>query len=168
MSKIRQNFHADSEALINKQINMALYASYVYQSMATHFSRDDIAKHGFANRFRRASLAARDEADRLIGYQTKRGGKVVFADIAKPSSDDWGTPFEAVEASLELEKTVNGSFLEMHKVADTHCDPALTHFLEGDFLKSKVETNKEISDLLAKMKIAGDGLGLHMIDQQLK
>jgi ferritin len=30
---IRQNFHEESEAAINKQINMELYASYVYQSM---------------------------------------------------------------------------------------------------------------------------------------
>ena len=32
-SKVKQNFHSDSEALINKQINMELYASYVYLSM---------------------------------------------------------------------------------------------------------------------------------------
>ena len=29
----KQNFHADSEAGINRQINVELYASYVYQSM---------------------------------------------------------------------------------------------------------------------------------------
>ena len=39
-------------------------------------------------------------------YQAKRGGKVVFQDIAKPSSTEWGTPLEAMEAALELEKTV--------------------------------------------------------------
>jgi ferritin heavy chain len=32
-SIIRQNYHAESEALLNKQINMELYASYVYLSM---------------------------------------------------------------------------------------------------------------------------------------
>ena len=32
-SKIRTNFHATSEAMINKQINMELHASYVYMSM---------------------------------------------------------------------------------------------------------------------------------------
>ena len=32
-SRIRINFHSDSEAMINKQINMELYASYVYMSM---------------------------------------------------------------------------------------------------------------------------------------
>ena len=34
-SAIRQNYHADCEAAINKQINLELYASYVYQSMVT-------------------------------------------------------------------------------------------------------------------------------------
>jgi ferritin heavy chain len=33
LSIIRQNYHAEAEALINKQINMELYASYVYLSM---------------------------------------------------------------------------------------------------------------------------------------
>lgn len=34
-SRPRQNFHQDSEAGINRQINMELYASYVYQSMVS-------------------------------------------------------------------------------------------------------------------------------------
>ena len=32
-SRIRQNYKEDCEALVNKQINMELYASYVYMSM---------------------------------------------------------------------------------------------------------------------------------------
>merc|ERR1712080_264725 len=52
MSPVKQNFHQDSEAVINKQINMELYASYVHLSMSAYFARDDIALHGFAKRFR--------------------------------------------------------------------------------------------------------------------
>lgn len=37
MSVIRQNYHEDCEAAINKQINMELYASYVYQQMVSFF-----------------------------------------------------------------------------------------------------------------------------------
>ncbi len=33
MSAVRQNFHTDSEALINRQINMEMLASYTYLSM---------------------------------------------------------------------------------------------------------------------------------------
>ncbi|GBM12106.1 hypothetical protein AVEN_131702-1 [Araneus ventricosus] len=33
-SQIRQNYHEESEAGVNKQINMELYASYVYAAMS--------------------------------------------------------------------------------------------------------------------------------------
>ena len=36
-SQVRQNFHEDCEAAINRQINMELYASYVYMSMVMKF-----------------------------------------------------------------------------------------------------------------------------------
>ena len=35
MTRCRTNFHSESEAMINKQINMELYASYVYLSMVS-------------------------------------------------------------------------------------------------------------------------------------
>ena len=48
VSKIRQNYHEDCEALINKQINMEFYASYVYLSMVsrnmTLYIKDKITK----------------------------------------------------------------------------------------------------------------------------
>merc|ERR1712227_569840 len=55
VSKIRQNYHEDCEALINKQINMEFYASYVYLSMSSFFNRDDQALHGFAEHFKKES-----------------------------------------------------------------------------------------------------------------
>merc|ERR1712002_21384 len=166
-SKVKQNYQPDSEALINKQINMELYASYVYLSMSAYFARDDIALHGFSKRFRDASHEERDHAEALIDYQNMRGGWVVFREIAKPTCDEWGTALEAIEASLELEKTVNESLLNMHKMADGHSDAQLTDFIEGTYLKEQVEAIKEIGDLVTNMKRVGDGLGLHIIDKEL-
>ena len=37
--RVRQNYHTETEGLINKQINMELYASYVYLSMSAYFDR---------------------------------------------------------------------------------------------------------------------------------
>merc|ERR1711964_711606 len=166
-SKVKQNYHPDSEALINKQINMELYASYVYLSMSAYFARDDVALHGFSKRFRAASHEERDHAEALIDYQNMRGGRVVFQEIAKPTCDEWGTALEAIEASLELEKTVNESLLNMHKMAGSQSDAQLTDYIEGTYLKEQVEAIKEIGDLVTKMKRAGDGLGLHVIDKEL-
>merc|ERR1712080_344195 len=167
MTHVRQNYHQDSEALINKQINMELYASYVYLSMSAYFVRDDLALHGFAKRFRAASAEEKEHAEKLIDYQVMRGGRVLFREIAKPSTDDWGTAMDAIQASLELERTVNQALLDMHKSADGNNDAQMTDFLEGTFLNEQVEAIKEIADLVTKMKRAGDGLGLHIIDKEL-
>merc|ERR1712107_100203 len=93
----------DCEALINKQINMEFYASYVYLSMSSFFNRDGQALHGFAVHFKKESNEERAHGMKLMEYQTKRGGRVVFQDIAKPTTMDWGSPLEAMEAALELE-----------------------------------------------------------------
>ncbi|KAK2116227.1 fts3-like protein [Saguinus oedipus] len=47
-SQARQNYHQDSEAAINHQINLELYASYVYLSMSYYVDRDDVALKNFA------------------------------------------------------------------------------------------------------------------------
>merc|ERR1711951_198243 len=124
-SKIRQNFHEDSEALINKQINMEFFASYVYLSMSSWFNRDDQALHGFASYFRKASDEERDHGMKLMEYQTSRGGRCKFQDIAKPSTMEWGTPLQAMESALELEKTVNQSLLDLHTKAGDKGDAHL-------------------------------------------
>merc|ERR1719510_2791374 len=168
LSKIRTNFHPNSEALINKQINMELHASYVYMSMAAYFDRDDVALHGFAKRFRENSDEEREHAQKFINYQNMRGGRVVIQNITKANTDDWHSALSAVEASLELEKSVHDSLLSLHKNADEQGDAQLTDFLEGDYLKEQVEAQKEIGDLITKMKRAGDTVGLHIIDKELQ
>ena len=49
---LRQNYAQECEAGINKQINMELYANYVYTSMAFYFSRDDVSMGGFHEFFK--------------------------------------------------------------------------------------------------------------------
>ena len=73
---------------------------------ASYFSRDDQALHGFSKYFEKASGEEREHGMKLMEYQVKRGGKVVFQDIAKPTTMEWGTALDAMEAALELEKTV--------------------------------------------------------------
>jgi ferritin heavy chain len=90
-SKIRQNYHDETEAAINKQINMEMYASYVYQSMAFYFERDDVALNGFSKFFKHNSDEEREHAEKLMNYQNKRGGRVLLSDIKKPDKDEWGT-----------------------------------------------------------------------------
>jgi len=166
-SRIRMNFHEESEAYINKQINMEFYASYVYLSMSSFFKRDDQALHGFAHFFKENSEEEREHGTKLMDYQVMRGGKVVFQDIAKPATMEWGSALQAVEAALELEKTVNQSLLDLHRVASEKGDAQLCDFLESEYLKEQVESIKKVSDLISKLKRAGPDLGEHIIDKEL-
>jgi len=168
-SKIRINFHSDSEAMINKQINMELYASYVYMAMACYFDRDDVALKGFSKRFADESAGEREHAQKLINYQNMRGGRVVFQDIQKPIAQEWDSAEHAIQCQLELEQTVHKSLLELHKVADSHGDAQLCDFIEGTYLIEQVQGEKEIGDLLTKMKRTGStGLGVHILDKELQ
>ena len=99
--------------------------------------------------------------------QNSRGGRIVLQDVAKPSQDEWGTPLNAIESALELEKTVNQSILDMHEVASGKGDPHLCDFLETHFLPEQVEDIKELGDWVSKLKRVGPGLGEHIIDKEI-
>ncbi|CAB4054559.1 FTH1 [Lepeophtheirus salmonis] len=166
-SQIRQNYDSECEALINKQINMELFASYTYLSMGAYFSRDDVALEGFAKFFYESSSEENTHARNLINYQTLRGGRVVFQDISRPNVETWASPVEAMEAALQLEKDVNASLLNVHGSASKKEDPQLCDFLESDYLKEQVDGIKKIGTLLTRMKRVGPGVGMHLIDQEL-
>ena len=80
-SQVRQNYHQDSEAAINRQINLELYASYVYLSMSYYFDRDDVALKNFAKYFLHQSHEEREHAERLMKLQNQRGGRIFLQDI---------------------------------------------------------------------------------------
>jgi hypothetical protein len=41
----------------------------------------------------------------------------------KPEKDEWGSGVEALESALQLEKSVNQSLLDLHRVCADHNDP---------------------------------------------
>jgi len=164
-NQVRQNFHAEVEAGINKQINLELTASYVYMSMAAYFDRDDVALEGYAKHFDEESAEERKHAQKLIKYQNQRGGRVVLKDISRPSTDDWQSGLNALESALQLERTVNQALLDLHKLADSHGDAQLTDFLESEYLGEQVEAIKKLGDLITQAKRAGNGLGEYLFDK---
>ena len=165
-SQIRQNYHVECEASLNKQINLELHASYTYQSMGFHFERDDVALPGFSKFFKKSSEEEREHAEKMMKYQNKRGGRIVLQDIAKPIRDTWGTGLEAMQTALELEKNVNQALLDLHKVATSHDDPHMTDFLEENYLEEQVESIKQIASYVTQLKRAGTGLGEYMFDKE--
>jgi ferritin heavy chain len=164
---VRYNYHEDSEGLVNRQINMELYASYVYTAMGHYFDRADVALKGHADYFKKQAEEEREHANKFMEYQNKRGGTIVLLDIKKPVQQSWASPLEATQQALQLEKDVYQALLEMHAFATKHNDPHLTDYLEGEFLDEQVESIKEYADRVTNLRRVGTGLGEYIFDKDL-
>ncbi|KAG8516705.1 Ferritin, mitochondrial [Galemys pyrenaicus] len=167
-SRVRQNFDPDSEAAINRQINLELYASYVYLSMAYYFSRDDVALNNFASYFLRQSREETQHAEKLMRLQNQRGGQICLQDIKKPDHNNWESGLNAMQCALLLEKNVNQSLLELHTLASDKGDPHLCDFLETHYLNEQVKSIKELGDHvqnLVKMGAPNSSLAEYLFDK---
>lgn len=165
-SQVRQNYVDDVEAAVNKQINIELYASYVYLSMAVYFDRDDVALQNVSKWLKKQSDEEREHAIGFMKYQNVRGGRVVLKTIQKPEKDSWGSPLDAFQAALALEKFNNSSLLELHALAELHNDAHLCDFLEDKYLREQVESIEQIAKFITNLKRAGPGLGEYLFDRE--
>ncbi|NDV85017.1 ferritin, partial [Bacteroides sp. 51] len=150
----------------NKQINLELYASYVYMSMAYHFDRDDVDLGGFHKFFKKASDEEREHAEKLMKFQNQRGGRIVLQDIKKPDRDEWDTGLVAMQTALDLEKHVNQALLDLHDVSEKHGDKQMQDFIEANYLTEQVEAIKEIAGHVTNLKRVGPGLGEYQFDKE--
>ncbi|XP_064085058.1 ferritin-like [Macrobrachium nipponense] len=165
-SLIRQNYHEDCEAVVNKNINLHLHASYVYLSMASHFDRHDVSLPGLRKFFKESSAREKEQAEKLMQYQSKRGGRVAFQAVQAPPKRDWGTALEALQSALEMERLLNQAFLDILKEAEDKGDPHLDEFIEEEFLEGKVEVIEKLGHMTTQLKRAGPaGLGEYLFDK---
>ncbi|KAM9584351.1 ferritin heavy chain-like [Trichechus inunguis] len=167
-SQGRQNYSQDSEAAINRRMNLELHTSYVYPSMSYYFDRDDVALKNFAKYFLHQSHEETEHAEKLMKLQNQRGGRIVLPDIKKPDCDDWESGLNAVECAFHLEKGVNQSLLELHKLATDKNDPHLCDFIETHYLREQVKYIKELGDCvtnLQKMGAPASGLAEYLFDK---
>ncbi|CAF1310017.1 unnamed protein product [Adineta ricciae] len=163
---VRYNYHEDNEGLVNRQISLELYASYVYTAMAHHFDRYDVALKGHHEYFKKMAEEENEHANKFMKYQNKRGGAIVLLDIKKPQQQSWNSPLEAFETALQLEKDVYQALLELHGSACQHNDPHLTDYLEGEFIEEQVKSIKQISDYITNLRRVGSGLGEYIFDKE--
>uniref|UniRef100_UPI00358F4F6A ferritin heavy chain B-like n=1 Tax=Myxine glutinosa TaxID=7769 RepID=UPI00358F4F6A len=167
-SQIRQNYSDACEAAVNNQINKEMDASYVYQSMSSYFSREDVALDHFAKFFREQSHEEREHAEKFMRHQNQRGGNVVLKDIKKPPKDDWSNGLEAMRSALGLEMDVNKSLLKLHALASDNNDPEMCDFLEREFLGEQVQAIKKLGDFVTNLKRLGvptKGTGEYLFDK---
>ena len=155
---------------VNKQINLEYYASYVYHYLFSYFDRDSVGLKNIANYFNKCSLEERDHAHKLMVYQNKRGGNVIFTSINVHNLEDSNINLlNAFEIALKLEQDVYNSLLSLHKIADSANDPQFADFLEGEYLEEQIDAMNELRVYISKLKLIGDnGHGQWNFDREFE
>ena len=150
----RQNWSSRSEQELNIQINKEYQASLSYHVLSNYFDRDDIGLNKLVEYYKKASLEEREHADKLMVYQNMRGGLVKLGNIS-PNSIELAFPNDIIDSfkfALQLEKNINESLLNLHKVASEENDPQFSDYLEGEYLKEQVESISEISKKISVLE----------------
>jgi ferritin len=150
---------------INKQINAELYSSYLYLSMSSYSSFIGLA--GAANWFYVQSKEEMTHALKMYNYVLDQGEPVELLPIDGPA-----TKFKSLEhmfaETLKHEKVVTSLINNIVNIAKKENDHATEIFYQW-FVTEQVEEEKNASEILAKVKLAGDNTGgLFMIDNELK
>lgn len=154
----------DIQTAINSQIKNEYYSSYLYLSMSAY--SESINYPGFAGWLRSQSEEELTHALRLFDYMIDRDGRVILDKIAKPPSE-FGSLLDMFEQVLDHEKEVTSMINKLYEIAIGENDHATAVELQW-FIQEQVEEEKSASDIVEKIKLAGDNsAALLMLDSQL-
>ncbi len=149
---------------INGQINKELYSAYLYLGMASYSA--SIGLNGFSNWF---SVQVKEElthAEKMYNYVAQQSGRVTLSGITEPPQD-FSSPANLFERTLEHERKVTGFINELVAIARGEKDNATEIFLQW-FVTEQVEEESNASEILQKLRLVGkDGNGLLLIDSDL-
>jgi len=140
------------EKALNKQIGMEFASAHAYLSMSAYFERE--AWDGFAAWMAMQSGEERIHAMKFYHYVLDREGSVKLPQIPAPDCE-FKSPLDVFKASLSQEREVSASIYGLYKLAHDEADYATVSFLKW-FVDEQVEEEKTVSDMIDKLKRAGD------------
>ena len=149
---------------LNDQIKNEYFASYTYLSMAAHC--ESINMTGFAGWLRKQSEEELGHAMRLFDYVIDRDGHVVLQSIDKPQAK-FKSLAEMFQQVLDHEREVTGMINNLYEKSLSENDHATAVELQW-FIQEQVEEEKNATEILDKLKFAGDNSSaLLILDGQL-
>ena len=152
------------KAALNGQMIAELYSGYLYLAMAAFFKRLNLA--GFARWMEAQALEEQSHAMKFYSYIDERGGRIELKTIDAPPAT-WDSPTAVFEAVLNHEQKVTGLINGLVDLAIEEKDHASNNFLQW-FVAEQVEEEASATEVLQKVKLAGEGSGaMFMLDNQL-
>lgn len=148
---------------LNRQMNRELFSGYLYLSMSAYFESSNLP--GFASWMKIQVQEEMVHSMKFFGFINERDGRALMQDIEAPQTR-WESPAAAFADALKHEQMVTGLINDLVDLSIEEKDHATNSFLQW-FVTEQVEEESTANDVLQKIKLAGDGAGLFMLDQQL-
>ena len=149
---------------MNEQINKEIYSGYLYLAMAAHFETQNLG--GFAKWMEMQAKEELEHGMKFYSFLNEMGEKVELKAIDQPQTS-FGSPTEVFEQVLDHEKYVTSRIHMLYELALAEKDYATEVFLQW-FVKEQVEEEKNATEILESLKMAGEsGNFLFMLDRKL-
>lgn len=148
---------------LNEQINREMYSAYLYMAMSADSESKGLK--GFANWFSVQYQEEMTHAMKIYRYVLEQSGRVVLKTIEQPGIE-FGSPLDMFNATLKHEQFITKSINELMDLAMELRDHATQIFLQW-FVTEQIEEEGNDNEIIDKLKLAGDGNGLFMIDKEL-
>jgi ferritin len=149
---------------LNGQLSMELAASHTYLAMAAYAESQNLA--GCAQWMLMQSDEERMHALKIFNFIHDRDGQAVLEALPQPHND-FSSITGMFEQALEHERRVTASINRIYELAVQEGDYP-TQVLFQWFINEQVEEEKNLNDILGRLKLVGnEGIGLFMIDREL-
>lgn len=151
--------------MLNEQINLEFYSSYLYFDMANYYSNENL--DGFATWFKIQAQEELDHALLFVTYMQNSGHRVLLGGIKAP--DELFANFgEPLFSAYNHEKFITKSIYDIYSEAFATKDFLTTQFLDW-FIKEQGEEEKKAGDLCKKYELFGsDAKSLYLMNEELK
>ena len=148
---------------LNSQLNAEFYSAYLYLGMSSWCA--NAGYKGSANWFMVQHEEERTHALKIYNYLLDQGSKIDLLAIEQPSVN-YASLLECFESSFRHERKMTNSFNELCDLAIGEKDHASYGFFQW-FVQEQIEEEVNVGEVVAKLKLAGDGNGVFMVDNQL-
>ncbi len=149
---------------LNDQLKREFYSAYMYLAMAAYCSAENLP--GFAHWL---ELQAKEEAGhamRFYRYLEDRNARIRLQAIEEPP-DAFKSPLEVMQQVRSHEQMVTQEINKLYALALGEQDYATQTFLHW-FLEEQVEEEKMATQVVERLKLAGDDKSaLLLIDKEL-
>ena len=152
------------ESALNDQIAAEYFSAYLYLSMSTYFSHENL--YGFAHWSYVQNQEEIYHVRKFFKYINDKGGRVILKKIDAPKAV-WSSPEEVFKEALAHEQEVTGLINNLVVLAKSEKDHATENLLQW-FIREQVEEEATAADLLHKITLVrNSNSGLLFLDSKL-